>query len=187
MRPLNDPRRCGTPSLLLLDLPPLDVAATNSPTQGGSNGVRFLFMAEWTRLLKGSAEATLRPVESFVGGMVSGLAAVLSTQPMDVVKTRLQAAGSARRYAGTLDCLKQIVRDEGAATLYSGTIARAARVLPGSGIIFMSAELIYNALDSRRRSRAAEAAESGPLLMLIHYASGLPVRVVEERSTTPGK
>ena len=120
--------------------------------QGGSNGVRFLFMAEWTRLLKGSAEATLRPAESFIGGMVSGLAAVLSTQPMDVVKTRLQSAGGSRRYAGTLDCLKQIVRDEGAGMLYSGTIARAARVLPGSGIIFMSAELIYNALLSRRRS-----------------------------------
>jgi len=35
------------------------------------------------------------------------------------------------------------VRVEGLATLYSGTAARCARVVPGSGIIFMSVDATY--------------------------------------------
>ena len=40
--------------------------------QGGSNGARFLFMAEYTSALKGRAEATLSTGESFVGGLGAG-------------------------------------------------------------------------------------------------------------------
>lgn len=40
----------------------------------------------------------------------------------------------------------QIASKEGALGFYAGTLARAARVLPGQGIIFMSAETIYNKL-----------------------------------------
>ena len=40
--------------------------------QGGSNGARFLFMAEYTSALKGKAEATLSTGESFVGGLGAG-------------------------------------------------------------------------------------------------------------------
>ena len=40
--------------------------------QGGSNGARFLFMAEYTAALKGKAEATLSTGESFVGGLGAG-------------------------------------------------------------------------------------------------------------------
>ena len=100
-------------------------------------------MAEYTKALKGKAEATLSTGESFLGGLGAGLSSVLLTQPFDVVKTRLQAATVLQRYAGTADCFRQIVRDEGLATLYSGTAARCARVVPGSGIIFMSANATY--------------------------------------------
>ena len=90
------------------------------------------------------------------------------TQPFDVVKTRLQAASSTAssaassaatalpRYASTAQCFRQIVRDEGVATLYSGTAARCARVVPGSGIIFMSADATYNVLARRRERRDEE-------------------------------
>ena len=90
------------------------------------------------------------------------------TQPFDVVKTRLQAATSTAtsaaasaatalpRYASTAQCFRQIVRDEGVATLYSGTAARCARVVPGSGIIFMSADATYNVLARRRERRDEE-------------------------------
>ena len=82
---------------------------------------------------------------------------VLLTQPFDVVKTRLQAATVLQGYASTADCFRQIVRDEGLATLYSGTAARCARVIPGSGIIFMSADATYNMLVRRRDAANARA------------------------------
>jgi len=118
-------------------------------------------MAEYTKALKGKAEATLSTGESFLGGLGAGLSSVLLTQPFDVVKTRLQAATVLQRYAGTADCFRQIVRDEGLATLYSGTAARCARVVPGSGIIFMSADATYNVLARRRAAADARAEGTG--------------------------
>ena len=125
--------------------------------------------SEYTRLLKGgAAEASLRPVESFVGGVGAGLVSVLLTQPFDVVKTRLQSVVKTRvqdadpncfptvetrvRYGSTIDCFRLILREEGAATLYTGTLARCARVVPGSGLIFMSAEFVYNLIEPHRKS-----------------------------------
>ena len=123
---------------------------------------------EYTRILKGgAAEATLKPTESFVGGVGAGFVSVLLTQPFDVVKTRLQSVVHRRvqdgdpncvptvvmriRYDSTLECFRAILREEGAATLYTGTLARCARVVPGSGLIFMSAELVYNACERTYR------------------------------------
>ena len=73
---------------------------------------------------------------------------MLTTSPFDVVKTRMQST-QASAYSSTLDCFAQIARKEGLANFYSGSLARCFRVLPGQGIIFMSAEAIYNLLEQR--------------------------------------
>ena len=81
----------------------------------------------------------------------SGSSAVLAyvfTNPVDVVKTRMQST-QASAYSSTLDCFAQIARKEGLANFYSGSLARCFRVLPGQGIIFMSAEAIYNLLEQK--------------------------------------
>ena len=66
---------------------------------------------------------------------------MLTTSPFDVVKTRMQST-QASAYSSTLDCFAQIARKEGLANFYSGSLARCFRVLPGQGIIYMSAEAI---------------------------------------------
>jgi solute carrier family 25 citrate transporter 1 len=53
----------------------------------------------------------------------------------------------AAQYASTLDCLKQILANEGAGALYAGVIPRLGRVVPGQGIIFMSFETIQSTLE----------------------------------------
>jgi solute carrier family 25 citrate transporter 1 len=116
--------------------------------QGGNHGSRFMFMSEYKRMYKGHSEAKLKPIESFLGGMGAGLFSVLTTSPFDVVKTRMQST-QASAYSSTLDCFAQIARKEGLANFYSGSLARCFRVLPGQGIIFMSAEAIYNLLEQR--------------------------------------
>jgi len=52
----------------------------------------------------------------------------------------------ASQYAGTIDCFKQIIQNEGFAALYAGLVPRLGRVVPGQGIIFMSFELIQDYL-----------------------------------------
>ena len=85
--------------------------------------------------------------------LIAGLFSVLTTSPFDVVKTRMQST-QASAYSSTLDCFAQIARKEGLANFYSGSLARCFRVLPGQGIIFMSAETIYNLLDARFGEKA---------------------------------
>lgn len=113
--------------------------------QSGNQGSRFFFMAQWRLALAGDAEARLAAHETFLGGLGAGLFSVLSTAPFDVVKTRMQSSEAAN-YASTLDCFKQIAAREGPAAFFSGALARAARVVPGQGIIFCTVDLVYDRL-----------------------------------------
>ena len=115
--------------------------------QSGNHGSRFMYMAEWKRYLTGSPEGKLSTLESFAGGMGAGLFSIFTTTPFDVVKTRMQGLKAAE-YSSTLDCFVKIATREGPLQFYSGAVARAARVVPGQGIIFMSQEKIYQALAS---------------------------------------
>jgi len=53
----------------------------------------------------------------------------------------------ASKYAGTLDCFRSILVNEGIGAFYAGVTARLGRVVPGQGIIFMSFESIQSALE----------------------------------------
>ena len=85
--------------------------------------------------------------EEFLIAGSAAVGAICITNPIDVVKTRMQGLKAAE-YSSTLDCFVKIATREGPLQLYSGAIARAARVVPGQGIIFMSQEKIYQALAS---------------------------------------
>jgi len=54
----------------------------------------------------------------------------------------------ASQYKNTLDCFKQILRNEGVGAFYVGVAPRLGRVVPGQGIIFMSFETIQSSLES---------------------------------------
>jgi len=116
--------------------------------QSGNQGSRFFFMGQWRSVLAGDAEAKLSPALTFAGGLGAGLFSVVVTAPADVVKTRMQSA-DARNYAGTVDCFRQILTKEGPAAFLSGALARAGRVVPGQGLIFVTVDLVYDALAAR--------------------------------------
>ena len=79
---------------------------------------------------------------------MAGLFSIVVTNPFDVVKTRMQST-TASQYTSTFDCFRQIAVRESPFMFYSGAVARSMRVVPGQGIIFMSAEAIYNMLDQK--------------------------------------
>ena len=60
------------------------------------------------------------------------------TQPIDVIKTRLmtQGASSLTPYAGVLDCLARMLREEGASSLFKGLLPRLLYVAPFGAVQF---------------------------------------------------
>ena len=66
-------------------------------------------------------------------GILAGVVAGAATNPMDLVKTRLQVARAdpaTFQYAGAVDCARTILRTEGARALFDGTAARCLTVTP---------------------------------------------------------
>lgn len=60
----------------------------------------------------------------FVAGWVGGVGQVLSGQPFDIVKIRLQTQDVANpKYSSLTDCFKKIAAEEGPLTFYKGTTA----------------------------------------------------------------
>eukprot|EP00635_Sarcinochrysidales_sp_CCMP3193_P001503 CAMPEP_0118896338 /NCGR_PEP_ID=MMETSP1166-20130328/4253_1 /TAXON_ID=1104430 /ORGANISM="Chrysoreinhardia sp, Strain CCMP3193" /LENGTH=286 /DNA_ID=CAMNT_0006835395 /DNA_START=84 /DNA_END=944 /DNA_ORIENTATION=- len=116
--------------------------------QAGNQGSRFFFMAQVRQFMTGDAEAKLPKHVTFVGGLGAGLFSVLTTSPFDVVKTRMQST-EAKHYKNTIDCFVQILKHEGPFAFFNGAVARAARVVPGQGIIFVSVDVVYDLIDSR--------------------------------------
>jgi solute carrier family 25 oxoglutarate transporter 11 len=75
--------------------------------------------------------------------LIAGAAAAISSNPFDVVKTRLQnmhAVAGRMPYAGFFDCFVQTVRAEGPLALYKGLLATWARQAPLNAVRFMVLE-----------------------------------------------
>jgi len=80
------------------------------------------------------------PVQGAACGSVAGAIAGAATTPLDVAKTRimLQAkeAGETTRYSGTLQTLRTIHAEEGAAALFKGIAPRVGWITVGGFIFF---------------------------------------------------
>lgn len=73
----------------------------------------------------------------FISGWAAGCGRILSGQPFDIVKTRLQTQSTTNPiYSGAGDCFKRIIKNEGPLTLYKGTATPLAVVGSVSAIHF---------------------------------------------------
>ncbi|XP_033127440.1 mitochondrial carnitine/acylcarnitine carrier protein-like [Anneissia japonica] len=92
----------------------------------------------------------------FIGGMVSGAMTMLLVAPGERIKCLLQiqqAAGGKGKYAGPVDCAKQIARESGLSKgLFRGTVATFLRDVPGNGVYFLTYELMKRALTPEGKS-----------------------------------
>lgn len=90
----------------------------------------FAFALPTTAFSKGLEQVVLAGVSNALAGGV--------TNPVDVVKVRLQmdgaGLGAAQKYQGVADCARSLVREEGLSSLYRGLSASLCRDLSYSGI-----------------------------------------------------
>ncbi|GLI70393.1 hypothetical protein VaNZ11_015175, partial [Volvox africanus] len=95
-------------------------------------------------------------VERFLAGACAGVTATLICFPLDVVRTRLMASVVGPRYgSGPFSTLSGILRNEGAAALYSGCLPAVIGMAP-AGAVFYG---VYDLLKHRHLERLA--ADSG--------------------------
>lgn len=91
----------------------------------------------------------------FKGGMVAGVFTTSIMAPGERIKCllQIQAAGTEKKYAGPVDCAKQIWRQGGIRGLYTGTGATLLRDVPASGMYFMTYEWLLRTLTPEGQGR----------------------------------
>ena len=117
--------------------------------QAANSGVRF---GSYTGLRQ-VAQSYVTPGEKLgalstfaIGGM-AGIITVYATQPIDTIKTRMQAIDSKGMYRNSVDCGVKIFKNEGFFKFWSGALPRLGRLMLSGGIVFTMYEKMMEGLD----------------------------------------
>eukprot|EP00455_Lapot_gusevi_P009794 TRINITY_DN143_c0_g1_i12.p2 TRINITY_DN143_c0_g1~~TRINITY_DN143_c0_g1_i12.p2 ORF type:complete len:104 (-),score=26.24 TRINITY_DN143_c0_g1_i12:99-410(-) len=74
-------------------------------------------------------------VNFFLGWAVTIVAGILS-YPLDTVRRRMMmTSGAAVKYNSSIDCMQQVIKNEGAASLFKGAGANILRGVAGAGVL----------------------------------------------------
>mmetsp|Transcript_104871 Transcript_104871/g.295409 ORF Transcript_104871/g.295409 Transcript_104871/m.295409 type:complete len:284 (+) Transcript_104871:119-970(+) len=88
-------------------------------------------------------------IAEMLAGGVAGAAGVLSTQPLDTIRIRLQSSvsnlGMATGYNGIVHCAVATFRNEGLRGLYKGVVSPTATVGAMNAVLFLSYECASDA------------------------------------------
>ncbi|KAI9568740.1 mitochondrial carrier domain-containing protein [Boletus coccyginus] len=116
--------------------------------QGANSAVRFTTYTT----LKQFAQSTARPGQqlptgiTFAIGAIAGFVTVYVTQPLDVIKTRMQSLNAPREYKNSFHCGYRILTEEGLLRFWTGTTPRLARLVMSGGIVFTVYENIIRVI-----------------------------------------
>ena len=102
---------------------------------------RMLVEGKW-----GSKSGEKAPWHAPVAGALCGTLSVILNNPIDVVKSRIQAESDASKQRGMLTTLGRTVKNEGPQALYKGITPRVAKIAAGQAIVFSLYEKITNAI-----------------------------------------
>ncbi|KAI0166699.1 mitochondrial carrier [Hypoxylon sp. FL1284] len=111
--------------------------ATTTLKQVGTTGFRlgsYAALKDWERARGWRADGVLM---SFANGALAGTLTTLATQPFDTVKTKAQGA---RAVGSTLDCVRDVLAEDGVRGLWRGTVMRLGRTVMAGGILFTANE-----------------------------------------------
>jgi hypothetical protein len=129
---------------------------------GPYSAVKY-FTFENTKDYFADASGNIAPAKRAACGALAGVCAVLTTYPLDLVKTRLtvQKEGKGadgvvykKTYNGTWDCLTKVSREEGFSSLFKGLSPTIIGVIPFEAVQFT----FYNWIKELRGKQKAESA-----------------------------
>ena len=106
-----------------------------------SNGARFAVFEQ----MKNYLTAWQAPAPAALAGGCAGVFSVMLTNPVDVVKTHMQATPLTARSGGTLVAVRELIASEGLGAFARGLSARAWKIGLGQAVIFGT----YDAVRSR--------------------------------------
>lgn len=127
---------------------------------------------------------------SVLSGSFSGAVVSVCVQPLDVVRTRLQADAAKGISRSTAGVFRVLVKEQGVRGLWRGTSPTVARLAIGVGVHFLALEFIKDAIynfsskgagHSHGQLSAAQAFCSGGLSRGVAAAVTCPVTVVKTR------
>ncbi|KAK6145008.1 hypothetical protein DH2020_021828 [Rehmannia glutinosa] len=101
----------------------------------------------------------IKAMEIFLVGAVAKLGATISTYPLLVVKSRLQAkqeigGNISLRYSGTIDAIIKMIRYEGLSSFYKGMSTKIVQSVFAASVLFMVKEELvktYTVLSNKSR------------------------------------
>ncbi|KAF7191713.1 putative mitochondrial carrier C19G12.05 [Pseudocercospora fuligena] len=117
--------------------------------QAANSAVRFSSYTSLKQLAQSytSPGEKLGTLSTFGIGAVAGTITVYATQPIDTVKTRMQAIDSKGMYKNSLDCGVKILKQEGVLKLWSGAMPRLGRLMFSGAIVFAMYEKTIEVLE----------------------------------------
>lgn len=85
-----------------------------------------------------SRQEEIGSAKLMVAGGLAGVSFWSAIFPIDCIKTRMQADDlAAPKYRGSLDCLRQLLQNEGVTALYRGYFAVILRTIPANAIFIL--------------------------------------------------
>lgn len=116
--------------------------------QVGNSAVRFTTYTTLKQLI--APNKALNEYYAFGLGVVSSCAVVALTQPIDVVKTRMQSKYSWKTYKNSINCAYRIFVEEGFTKLWKGWTPRLFKVGLSGGVSFGIYQYVENLIAAMR-------------------------------------
>lgn len=110
--------------------------------------------------LRKQPNAPLSALENLLIGAVTGTLTAATTNPLDVVRTRMmsQDVGSSALYKNALDCIVKTVSKEGPAALLKGVLPRCIVIGPSTAVFFFVYETSKSFFRRQQLRRSAQHA-----------------------------
>ncbi|SMN22744.1 similar to Saccharomyces cerevisiae YFR045W Putative mitochondrial transport protein [Maudiozyma saulgeensis] len=118
--------------------------------QIGNSMVRFTVYTSLKKKLVNPGEP-LNETIAFILGATTSIAVVSLTQPLDVIKTRMQSKNAWKEYKNSLNCCYQIFINEGWVSLWKGSVPRLFKVGLSGGISFGIYQYVENLIMLMRK------------------------------------